>query len=421
MNRRRISALVLGLICTGAPSAHGFFEEGNDDLVRLGYLKCPTPGDLEAAELTGCNPWPDGDSSYSYKGWRDSKKSSMHYNLTAALAVAAGFDRCAAYVLALYNEVTDYATEYDYIFWAPFPEGVDEEQCGDLFAQELLNVDHGLVRPGAWVATDFTQRAFANKQGNEVERESFTFHWNLTLSSIPEQISGECSDAATDPPPLFPNRDIATLHDLHSWAVYGENPLHDCEYHNESGPYLGPISRYSIDEDPAAPGSAGAVGVYLHSLMDSYSHRACGGSTHNFNLDTTAPCGFVSGHFAGEFGTYALGQPGTGPATVRTPARLLPYRVMMHSDNTVSAALHSYQVLKEYLALNPELGRGATACPDDVIFSFAKEFATIPNFVPEEGTPSGARLRSDLADSLFESGEDCSWESVAPRPAGWRG
>jgi hypothetical protein len=402
MNRRRLFAMAIGAVTISGSSAHAFFEEGNDHPSKLGYMKCPTSGDLARAELNGCNPWPDNDSSYSYKGNRDSKKSSVHYNLTMALAVAAGFDRCAAYVIGLYNEVTDYATSYDLEFWAPFPAGVSLAECADIFEDEELDIVAGQQGPGASVITDFTQRSFANPQDNEIERESYTFHWNLTLSSISDQTTTECSDGASNPAPLIPNKDMLTLHDLQMWAVHGADTLHMCEYADTHGP----IARYNPDTDPADPGSLGALGVYLHSLMDSYSHRACGGSTHNFGLNTSSACGFASGHYAGEFGT-RNGQVGSGPITVKTPARLRGYRISLHSDNTVSAALHTYQVLKDYLALRPELARGVQACDADVP-AFAKQFAAIPNSVPKSGTASGAKKRSDLADSLFNS-DNCSW------------
>lgn len=89
--------------------------------------------------------------------------------------------------------------------------------------------------------------------------------------------------------------------------------------------------------------------------------------------------------------------------TVKTPANNRGYKIALHSDQTVMALQHTYDVLKAYLAANPQYNRGVAACSNDAMTAFATKFASIANFVPADGQPSGAKLRSDLADGLFQS------------------
>lgn len=396
--KAQIAACSLALLAISS-TAHAFFEEGNDDNARLGYLKCNEMGNLSQADTNGCNPWPDWDSSYSYKRPRDMKKNSVHFNATAALAVAAGFDRCSALIIAAWNEGTDVATEYDLELWVPFLDGTSAEQCAGLVAQNGGTVVDGLAKTGMLIAPDFTYRSFSRNQSNEVVRESYTFHWNHSLASLESPSAVQCSAESGDPLPT-PPRDMVNLGGLWAWTQ-GENPLNACVYSAVDG-INGPIAAYHPEED-VAPGSLASMGVFLHSLQDAYSHRPCGGTTHNFGANTQSPCGFASGHYAGDFGVLANGLPGAGTVTVKTPANNRGYKIALHSDQTVMALQHTYDVLKAYLAANPQYNRGVAACSNDAMTAFATKFASIANFVPADGQPSGAKLRSDLADGLFQS------------------
>lgn len=396
----RAVACVLAIAAGSTGTAHAFFEEGNDDPARPGYAKCNEQGNLAQADMNGCNPWPDWDSSYSFRRLNDMKKNSLHYNATAALAVAAGFERCAALIIAAYNEATDVATDYDAELWVPFMDGMDPAMCEGLVLENKGEMLDGLKKPGFMVAPDFTYRSFSKSQTNEVERESFTFHWNHSLTTIDALDDVQCSAESTDPLPV-PPRDMVNLNGLVRWTQ-GENSLNSCSYSTAEG-LLGPIVAYHPEQD-VAPGSLGSMGVFLHSLQDAYSHRPCGGTTHNFGGNTTSPCGFASGHYAGDFGVLpSTGMPGSGDIVVKTPARERGYKVALHSDQSVMAINHTYQALKNYLANNPEYSRGVPSCPDSVISSFATRFSSIPNIVPASGQPSGAKQRSDLADALFMS------------------
>lgn len=395
---------ILALTLSLPSSAQAFFEEGNDATFHVGYTKCNEEGNLLQADSTGCNPWPDADSSYSYKQFRDMKKNSLHFNATAALAVAAGFDRCAALLIGAYDEATDVATEYDLELWVPYLDGMDPAACEALVVEENAEVVDGLVKPGFLVAPDFTFRSFSKGQDNEVVRESYTFHWNHTLATLDVDPGVECSVTNGDPLPVPPKTDMVSLGGLLAWTR-GENTLNPCSYDVSLGAF-GPIVDYHPDFD-VAPGSLGSMGVFLHALQDAYSHRACGGTTHNFGGATDSPCGFASGHYAGDFGTLADGTIGSGKISVVTPARKRGYPVELHSDQSKLALQHTYEVLKDYLYNNPRYGRGVEPCSVDAISAFAAQFVSIPNVVPASGDASGAKKRSDLADALFRS-ETCS-------------
>lgn len=396
----RIASAVMAVMVGMAGTAHAFFEEGNDDAARAGYMKCNEVGNLAQADSNGCNPWPDWDSNYAYKLPRDMKKNSLHFNATAALAAAAGFDRCAALLIGTMDEATDVATEYDQELWVPFLDGTSLEMCESLMIENNVEVVDGLVKSGILVSPDFTYRSFSRKQTNEVVRESYTFHWNHTLNTLSAVDAVTCATGIADPLPVPPS-DMVSLGNLYAW-VQGEDTLSECVYDAVAGIH-GPIASYSSSTD-VAPGSLGSLGVFLHSLQDAYSHRPCGGTTHNFGINTTSPCGFVSGHYGGDFGVVpATGLPGSATVDIVTPARKNAYKVALHSDQTVSALMHTYEMLKTYLLLHPEYARGANACPNEVVNNFAIKFASVPNYVPANGQASGAKVRSDMADALFKS------------------
>ncbi len=394
---------------------HAFMEEGfnGDPIIRSGYTRCRTPGNLYESEYYGCNPWLDSDANYSFREREDQEKSSVHYNATAALAVAAGFNRCAAYIVALYDQATDVATEKDATFWAPIPPGVDLDACADLFEAEGVTTAAGLMGMGALVAPDFTFRG-SSADTNEIARESMTFHFNPGLDSFFSDRATVACDPEDERDPLpYVDHDIVLLSDLYAWASSDVNPLNAC-------PYGGPIANYDPDED-VGPGTLGSFGVFLHAYQDAYSHRDMidhGVHIHvTGNRNTHSIQGFVTSHYAGEFGLNERGSLGRGTdddmVRVETPAG--EYIIWLHSEDTYEALVSSFQRMVEWL-FDPEsperwgnYGRpGARICSLDEVELFAEAFASIPNYVPEEGEASGAKRRSDMADSLFES-EDCTW------------
>ncbi len=417
MKAYRLFGVALVLLAPGN-QVQAFMEEGFDGepVVRSGYTRCRTPGNLYEAEYYGCNPWMDSDANYSFKEPHDQEKSSVHYNATAALAVAAGFNRCAAYILALYDQATDVATERDAIFWAPLPAGVDAETCAALFQREGVDTAPGLMGMGAFVAPDFTFRG-SSSETNEIARECMTFHFNPGLDSFfSDRATVTCGpDDDRDPSP-YVDHDIVLLADLYAWASSDVNPLNAC-------PYGGPIANYDPEED-VGPGTLGSFGIFLHAYQDAYSHRDMidhGLHIHvTGNRNTHSIPGFVTSHYAGEFGVDARGNLGRGTDDdrIRIETPVGEFVIWLHSEDTYEALVASFQRMVEWL-FDPDAperwqtyGRpGARICSSDEVELFAEAFAAIPNYVPEDGEPSGAKRRSDMADRLFES-EDCTWSEI---------
>lgn len=420
MNKKIALGLTL-CTCLTASSAFAFMEEGLNDPSKTGYKKCKNVGDLRGATIDGCNPWPDWDANYSYQASQDMKKNSVHFNATQALAISAGFDPCAAFIVALWDEAADVATDTDLRFWAPFPANVSATgACANLLAAEKVQVIASTVdgRMGGLVSPLFTHRAFLNKNTSEVARESHSFHFNH--ADVNGTATHTCS-AAPDPGPSQPSvagaagtfADMVTLPELRDWAMADITttttfvPMADCRYIQTDGTaQLGPLTTYKPDADGPVPGSLGALGTFLHSQQDFWSHKTCQDTTHGFGINTSLACGFASSHYGGEFGAIN-GKPGAGSIKIKTPMNT--YTVGLHSSDTVSALTQSYTLLKEYLDLNPDLVRpGAVACSDASMLNFANTLAMTVNYVPSNGAASGAKKRSDMADSLAKS-QNCTF------------
>lgn len=414
---------ILACLALGSQSAYAFFEEGNNWVTgATAYMRCNTAGDLADAQATGCNPWPDTDANYSLYGPADQNKSSIHYNATMALAVAAGYNRCSAYVIAMYNEGADVASAAEEAFWAPYPSGVSQTSCSSIFNAAGIVTQYGLdgsgrrTIPGGYVAPQFTTRVSAFTASDpEAWRESTTFHWNPSYDSLAKPYSTQCSPSG-DPLPVAPNKDLVTLSDLYAWSsTSNTNPLNKCTGYglSSAGPY-GPIEKYAPSTANAKPNSLAAFGIFLHAFQDSISHRqviGAGGNTHTAEAHLTEDvAGFVSGHFAGEFGVLpSTGQPGTGAITVTTPASTTPYPVMLHSDDTVRALKETFTQLRSWLKTHSSYAQSnAKICSETVITNFATQFASIPNVVPASGVASGAKKRSDMADKLYKNA-NCTW------------
>lgn len=419
MKSRLITGFVLA--CVSVQPAYAFYEEGNNWVTgATAYMRCTTTGDLAAAQSTGCNPWPDTDANYSLYGPADQNKSSVHFNATMGLAVAAGYNKCSAYVIALYNEGADVASAAENVFWAPYPTGVSQSTCSSIFSANGVVTNYGLdgsgkrTIPGGYVAPTFTYRVSAFTASDaEMWRESTTFHWNPSYDSLISPYSVKCSTSG-DPLPGAPNKDLVTLSDLYSWSSTTSNPMNKCTGYTGSSGVAGPVQHYVQSTAYAKPNTLAAFGIFLHALQDSISHEhviAAGGQTHTaVSNATTDLAGFVSGHFAGEFGVLpSTGKPGFGPISVTTPASTTPYSVVLHSDDTVQALNETFAELKLWLSKHTTYKQtNAKVCTDSVVTNFATQFASIPNMVPATGVLSGARQRSDMADRLFKNA-NCTW------------
>lgn len=421
MKRALLAGIVLGSVSSHASFA--FFEEGNNWVTgATAYMRCQTTGDLNASQNTGCNPWPDTDANYSLYGPADQNKSSIHYNVTMGLAIAAGYNRCAAYVIALYNEGADVASAAEQTLWAPYPTGVSQATCGTYLNQAGIVTQYGLdgqgrrTVAGGYIAPTFSYRVSAFTASDpEMWRESTTFHWNPSYDSLVTPYSTQCS-ASGNPLPVAPNKDLVTLSDLYAWASSNTNPLNKCTGYGASanGPY-GPDAHYMPSTANAKPNTLAAFGMFLHALQDSVAHSrviGAGGMTHtNASNATEDVAGFVSGHFAGEFGVLpSTGKPGYGTITVTTPASTTPYTVTLHSDDTVQAIRETFTELKLWLKSHPSNAQSnAKVCSDSTISTFATQIASIPNVVPASGQASGAKKRSDMGDKLYSSA-NCTWQ-----------
>lgn len=419
---KRVIVTGLAFACLSTSSAQAFFEEGNNWVTgATAYMRCPTTGDLNAAQNTGCNPWPDTDANYSLYGPADQNKSSVHYNLTMGLAVAAGYSKCAAYIIALYNEGADVASAAEGTFWAPYPTGVNQTTCGTQLTQAGIVTQYGLdgngrrTVAGGYIAPAFSYRVSAfTSNDNEMWRESMTFHWNPSYDSLIKPYSTQCSPSG-NPFPVAPNKDLVTLSDLYAWASSNTNPLNKCTGYgaSTSGPF-GPDTHYVQSTANAKPNTLPAFGMFLHALQDSIAHQRIivyGGGTHTAVTNaTTDIAGFVSGHFAGDFGVLpSTGLPGYGTISVTTPASSTPYQVTLHSDDTVWAIKETFAELKIWLKTHTQYAQAnAKVCTDTVIGNLANQFTSIPNNVPATGVASGARKRSDMADKLFANA-NCTW------------
>jgi hypothetical protein len=241
-----------------------------------------------------------------------------------------------------------------------------------------------------------------------------TFHFNPGLDNfmIGDTSVSCASDGNRDPIPNF-DHDVVPLTDLWIWANSDVDPLNQCQYG-------GPIANYDPEED-VRPGSLGAFGIFLHAYEDAFSHTDLineGLPAHTkHNLATHDLQGFVSGHFAGEFGLNNQGQLGRGlhedMVTVVTSTGR--YKVILHSEYTYEALVQSFYRMVDWLhdPQNPDrlsrYGRpGASVCDGDDIELFAFDFTRIPNYAANEDRHSGARVRSDIADSFFDRA-NCTW------------
>lgn len=420
LNRIGLSVIGLsGLVTAWSSTAYGFVEEGfncTSETTDTSMHLCATPGDLLEASSTGCNPWYDYDANYSYRATADQRKSSLHFNMTMALAAAAGYDKCAAFAVALYAQATDVAIKFEELNWAPLPSGVTLSQCQQLFSEQGMKIDPGLNNlTGASASTPFTYRTTGTSLDDaEIRRESSTFHWNATHDSLANPYSTVCTtDPSIDnPEPVYPKTDIVTMSDLYKWADDGVNTLNQCSAYDDgllgSG---GPITEYCLAETPIKPGTLAAFGVFLHPFQDSFSHSPilnAGMHDHESSSgDTLSKAGFVSSHYAGEFGVLpSTGKPGYGVVQVTTPAGT--YDVELHSQDTVNAIKGTYTQLKDWISTRSSLKNpDHEPCSDAAIENLAIEFASIPNYVPASGEASGAKRRSNLADSFFQN-PDCS-------------
>lgn len=439
----KLSALGLGLMAVSAPS-FAFLEEGGaQPNNNPAFGRCtdtgknanaaPLFGDFALAAQAGCNPFDDNDSAFSYQSKGDMLKSSMHFNMTQAAALAAGYQPCAAFAVALADEGADVGSAGDRLFWAPLPPGIDPQSCADLFAAEGITPVSSAVdnRPGASISPDFTQRAVGTRPP-EINREAATFHWNPTFETA-DLAKGTFTTHCTAPDPIpniaTPYTDLVAMKDLWQWAALpgGENLLNQCNYAIGSGPLI----KYS-STNPIKPNSLSALGAVLHSVQDAHSHKtildsyqASGESAFIHPLLIPSPAksdrpmdlrslaGFVTSHYAGEYGVLKNGALGGGKIpqdviTVVTETGFPGYHVTLHSEDSFKAAETSYAVLLQFLRENGHSQYQALekpACSGEVLKSLFKDFAGTPNksIDTAAGKPSGAKVRSDMADKLSEN------------------
>ncbi|GEM_PF-681053 len=436
----KLGALGFSLLIVSMPS-FAFLEEGGAQANNNpAFGRCTDTknnkaafGDFALAAQTGCNPFDDNDSAFSYQSKGDMIKSTMHFNMTQALALASGYKPCAAFAIALADEGTDVGSKNDQLFWAPLPPGISPESCADLFKAEGIKAEPSQVdkRSGASISPDFTQRA-VNTRPPEINREAATFHWNPTFETS-DLAKGQYTTNCTAPNPIpniaAPYADFVAIKDLWHWAALpgGADLLNQCDYSKGKGP----IIRYS-DANPIKPNSLSALGAVLHSVQDSHSHKTILDSYQatgepafvhpllipspaesNQPMDLRFLSGFVTSHYAGEYGARPDGALGKGKIpedviTVVTETKAPGYHVTLHSEDSFNAAQSTHAVLVQFLkepGHDKYLTANKPACSQEVLDALSRDFAATPNksIDPASGTPSGAKLRSDMADKLTEN------------------
>lgn len=161
--------------------------------------------------------------------------SSFHYELTRALAAAAGFNRDGE-AIAIATEATDTTEFTGYSRATVFIENTERNSANSLYYH-------------------FARRGESYPQVAEIGAQANTCNYFLD-SNRP------CS---TDAQGNF----ITEIAQIERWALYGEATL---------APPNGQQPLFSYNGEffqPVASGSYEAVGILLHALADSYSHEAC--------------------------------------------------------------------------------------------------------------------------------------------------
>jgi hypothetical protein len=214
--------------------------------------------------------------------------STFHYELTRLLARAAGFSAADAETLAVAAQTVDLLS-----FAGELPGSPAMTMSGtSRYSEDTAKYFH-FARRGPTTSTG------TGYPGGRDTCANFT---------------------ATDEPCTAAGGEAG---ELELWAMTGAATLSL------------PVPTVSVDGAPAAPvegGSLVALGIYLHSLADSYSHEKCGQDAHTrrhclpAKPDCPASCTTEFWHGQAEYGAGGAGVPFTGEAGRAVWQELKRYR-----------------------------------------------------------------------------------------------
>lgn len=224
--------------------------------------------------------------------------STFHYNLVRTLAAAAGFSADEAQTLAVLCEATDRLTFENVVLSGTARPNVNE-------GQQSLGLYYHFGRRGSRNATG----AYEQPGGKDTCQyfdpaylAGKTFPSNCPMSYLSTTTAG----AAGEPGPCQVGDDgktISEVAEIELWAVYGRG--------------LPRFGAPTLAEDggtarPVQPRSLNALGIYLHSLADSYSHEACMQQCSFQGHSVTPPaCTAVYWHMTAEYGPLSVQNVGT--------------------------------------------------------------------------------------------------------------
>lgn len=272
------------------------------------------------------------------------KHSTFHYEMTRTLTRAAGFSSAEAEQVAKSSSATD-----------SFPN--DEVTTCPAAAVSAA---------GKMVITGTTRN---------IPVMSPYFHWprrgsdNVTNGLPYPGGVNTCSffDGTADACPA----DVPELNELEGWALLGNNWAPSGAAADLSIPC---VSENGSSYQTIQPASLLALGVYLHSLADSYSHQDCmqADKVRTHDSAVSAACQALDWHLSQEYGSATDGAADLG----------------FHS--TLEGAQAVWDALKRYRALN--------ALPEQP--EWAEEEAL--DFMNAWAGMEDAEARSDYANAVYD-------------------
>jgi len=268
----------------------------------------------------------------------DSGHSTFHYELTQVLAMAAGYSYEDANEVALASNAVD-----------TFPSTLNTTSCED-----AIN-DASLVNDGTLPSILGTVRYQDDLEPELVAQASF-FHWGRrpSVNAYGEDYYADGIDADTC---NYYGECTYEVSELESWAVAGNKVD---AFSSTTVPCVAqPGSGYKDVKE----GSLVALGIYLHSLADSYSHQACMKETlarghSDEGTDGVASCEAREWHLEEEYGEGgSRGSLGAG------------------INYTYNSAIAVYEALKTYGQYNGSAGSQTPPNSEDInLEAFISDF-----------------------------------------------
>lgn len=276
--------------------------------------------------------------------------STFHYELTQVLARAAGFTAQDAQRIALASHGVD-----------TFPTQMNTKSCAQTIADGDVNDGDILYVLGTVRSHDEAYAAQASY-----------FHWprrpdvnGYSQPYVAEEIDKDtCS--------YFGRQCSYEVSQLEQWAIGGNGSVFD------DAPVDVPCSAEAGGKfETVEAGSLVALGIFLHSLGDSYSHQACMKAGYRTHQDSVvAECDSRTWHLEEEYGQNDAGtQEGAG---------------VLYAYN---ASMAIYQALQTYITNNPN-GQGIQSPSADSI--------NLRGFVETFTQEDKSSVRSCIATSYLD-------------------